>query len=107
VRRSFRRRVAEGEEDRMPKSRTGRVRRTEKQWTKILRRFESSGEGSRQFCRREGLALSSLQRWRQRLGTTSATRFVELVPGGPAEATAMSWSLEVSLPHGVSLRFRG
>jgi len=91
----------------MPKKRTGRMRRTEKGWTEILRRFESSGQGPRQFCRREGLALSSLQRWRQRLGTTSAARFVELVPGAPAEATGMRWSLEVSLPHGVSLRFRG
>ena len=91
----------------MPKSRTFRVRRTEKQWAEILRRFEASGEGSRHFCRREGLALSSLERWRQRLGTTSATRFVELVPGAAAEATTMSWSLEVSLPQGVSLRFRG
>jgi len=91
----------------MRKSRTGRVRRTEKEWTEILRRFESSDEGSLQFCRREGLAVSSLQRWRQRLGTTSAARFVELVPGAPTEPTAMSWSLEVSLPHGVSLRFRG
>jgi len=91
----------------MPKSRTGRVRRTEKQWTEILRRFESSGEGSRQFCRREGLALSSLQRWRQRLGATPATRFVELVPTTPAGTPSEGWSLEVSLPRGVSLRFRG
>ena len=91
----------------MPKSRTGRVRRTEKQWTEILRRFKSSGEGSRQFCGREGLALSSLQRWQQRLGATPATRFVELVPATPTGVLSEGWSLEVSLPHGVSLRFRG
>jgi hypothetical protein len=91
----------------MPQTGSRRVRRTEKEWTEILRRFESSGEGSRRFCRREGVALSSLQRWRQRLGTTSAARFVELVPGAPGEALAGSWSLEVSLPQGVSLRFRG
>jgi hypothetical protein len=108
MRRISRSSIADGEENRMPRSRTGRVlRRSEKEWIEILRRFESSGEGSRQFCRREGLALSSLQRWRQRLGTPCATRFVELVPEAPAESTAMSWSLEVSLPHGVSLRFRG
>jgi hypothetical protein len=91
----------------MPKRRAGRVRRTEKQWVEILRRFESSGESSRPFCRREGLALSSLQRWRQRLGETPATRFVELVPAEPSGTPAESWSLEVSLPNGVSLRFRG
>lgn len=90
----------------MPKARTGRARRTEKQWTEILRRFESSGEGSRPFCRREGLALSSLQRWRRRLGSVSAAGFVELVPTGAGVTTAPSWSLEVVLPNGVSLRFR-
>jgi hypothetical protein len=91
----------------MPKRRTGRVRRTEKQWSEILRRLDASGEGSRQFCRREGLALSSLQRWRRRLEPAPAGRFVELVPTAPPEASAASWSLVVSLPSGVSLRFRG
>ena len=90
----------------MPKGRAGRLRRTEKQWAEILRRFESGGEGSRPFCRREGLALSSLQRWRRRLGGVSAGRFVELVPTATAGTAAASWSLEVLLPNGVSLRFR-
>jgi hypothetical protein len=99
--------MADGEEDGMPKRRTGRVRRTEKQWTEILRRFESSGEGSRQFCRREGVALNSLQRWRRRLEPAPEGRFVELVPTSCPETAATSWSLEVSLPNGVSLRFRG
>jgi transposase-like protein len=91
----------------MPKSRKRRVRRTEKQWTEILRRFEASGEGLQQFCRREGVALSSFQRWRQRLGKNTPARFVELVPTVAVESSAMNWSLEVSLPNGVSLRFRG
>jgi hypothetical protein len=99
--------VSDVEEDGMPKRRSGRARRTEKQWAEILRRFESSGEGSRRFCRREGLALSSLQRWRQRLGAIPATKFVELVPTSSSEPAAASWFLEVSLPNGVSLRFRG
>ncbi len=91
----------------MRRSRAARVRRTEKQWGEILRRFEAGGEGARPFCRREGLAQSSLQRWRQRLGRSSSARFVELVPKGPAGIVSESWSLEVSLPHGVILRFRG
>lgn len=80
------------------------VRRTEKQWIEILRRFESSGGGSSEFCRREGLPLSSLQRWRSRLGRVPSEKFVELV------ATAVplaNWSLEVSLPGGACLRFQG
>jgi hypothetical protein len=100
--------IADGEENGMPRNRTGRVlQRSEKQWIEILRRFESSGEGSRQFCRREGLALSSLQRWRQRVGTVRTKGFVELVQSSPAEPAGASWGLEVSLPNGVSLRFRG
>ena len=90
----------------MPKSRTGRRRRSEKQWTAILRRFEASGLDSKEFCRRDGLALSSFQRWRQRLGPRSSAGFVELVPSVPGDATSTGWSLEVSLPNGASLRFR-
>ena len=107
MRRIRRRSVTDGEEDGMPKSRTSRVRRTEKEWTEILHRFESSGEEPREFCRREGLALSSLQRWRRRLGALPRARFVELIPEKGAGTAAASWSLEVTLPHGVSLRLQG
>ena len=55
----------------MPKSPSNRTRRTKAQWTEILREFGSSGVDSREFCRREGLALSSFQRWRHRLGVVS------------------------------------
>ncbi len=93
----------------MPSSRAGRVRRTEEQWIEIFRRLQSSGVSAQQFCRREGLALSSLQNWRRRLKVKSAApaRFVELVPAAAAEAHSAPWSLEVSLPNGVCLRFRG
>ena len=90
----------------MPKSRTGRQRRNDKQWTAILRRFEASGLDQSEFCRRDGLALSSFQRWRQRLGPLASAGFVELVPSAPADAPSSAWSLEVSLPNGASLRFR-
>jgi hypothetical protein len=83
------------------------VRRTEEQWSEILRRFHSSEEGIREFCRREGLALSSFQRWQQRLGSVPARRFVELVPAALARMENPRWSLEVSLPLGVTLRFQG
>lgn len=83
------------------------VRRNEKQWAEILRRFKSSGVGSREFCRREGLPLSSLQRWRRRLGRVPSEKFVELVPAVMANASSANWSLEVSLPGGACLRFQG
>ena len=83
------------------------VRRNEKQWAEILRRLKSSGVGSREFCRREGLPLSSLQRWRRRLGRVPSEKFVELVPAVMANASSANWSLEVSLPGGACLRFQG
>ena len=91
----------------MPRKRRRGVRRNEKQWIEILRRFESSGLGSRQFCQSNGLPLSSLQRWRRRLGPVAPVKFVELMPAASAGAIAASWSLEVSLPGGASLRFQG
>ena len=107
MRRIPRRGVADGEEKEMCKSNTRRVRRSEKQWAEILRRFESSELESREFCRREGLAPSSFQRWRRRLGSVSTAEFVELVPTSTPIAPAASWSLDLALPNGVCLRLRG
>jgi hypothetical protein len=92
----------------MPRKRTRGVRRNEQQWTEILRRFASSGLGSREFCRRDGVPLSSLQRWQRRLGSVPAAKFVELASPMPTStsAAAPSWSLEVSFPNGASLRFQ-
>lgn len=82
-----------------------RERRNRGQWVEVFRRFGSSGQTVREFCRREGLALSTFQRWRQRLEPVTAAEFVELVPASvPAPS---SWSLEVALPNGVQLHFRG
>ena len=90
----------------MHKTRSSRKRRTEAQWTEIVSRFESSGQDSSEFCRREGLALSSLQRWRRRLGSATASKFVELAAAAASAETEDGWSLEVALPNGTSLRFR-
>jgi transposase-like protein len=91
----------------MPDRRAVRVRRSEKQWIEILKRFESSGLGSKEFCRREDVSPSSFQRWRRRLGPVSTAEFVELVPASTPSTPLPSWSLDVALPNGVCLRFRG
>jgi hypothetical protein len=84
------------------------VRRGEKEWTKIVQRFESSGLAGIVFCQREGLALSSLQRWRQRLSSRGSAPFVELVPPAASEpASSPGWSLELTLPNGASIRLQG
>jgi hypothetical protein len=92
----------------MPASRGLRKRRTQAQWNALLRRFATSGLGSREFCRREGVALSSLQRWRGRLGEpSSAPGFVELTGAPAAPSEQETWTVELTLPSGVSLRVRG
>ena len=90
----------------MPRRKAVRIRRTRKQWTEILRRYEASGLSAREFCRREALAVSSLQRWRSRIDRVPLAEFVELVPPAPATSST-SWALELSLPNGVCLRLRG
>jgi len=92
----------------MPRKRTRSLRRNEQQWTEILRRFEASGLGSREFCRRDGVPLSSLQRWQRKLRSVPAAKFVEFVAPVSTATTAAgaSWSLEVSFPNGASLRFQ-
>ena len=92
----------------MGRNRRREVRRGEKEWAKIVRRFKSSGLGGAAFCLREGLALSSLQRWRQRLASAAAVPLVELVPPTAAAPTLSSgWSLELTLPNGASIRLQG
>lgn len=91
----------------MSQSRAVRVRRSEKQWIAIMKRFEASGLGSKEFCRREGVSPSSFQRWRRRLGSIPAGEFVELVPDSSSTMAMPTWSLDVALPNGVCLRFRG
>jgi hypothetical protein len=84
------------------------ARRGKKEWAKIVQRFESSGLAGRAFCQNEGLALSSLQRWRQRLASRASAPFVELVPTTAAAPTLSSaWSLELTLPNGASIRLQG
>jgi hypothetical protein len=85
-----------------------RRRRNRSEWTDILSRFESSPLTAREFCRKERVSLSSFQRWRSRLGSVTPAEFVELVPvGPPAVSPASEWSLDIALPNGVQLRFRG
>lgn len=87
---------------------TPRVRRTEKQWREVLRRFEASGLSSREFSKREGLAVSSLQRWRRRCSRAPAPQFVELAPAGTTPAApSTTWALVLTLPDGARLRLRG
>ncbi len=80
-------------------------RRGEGEWSSVLKSSRSSGLSARAFCLRRGLALSTFQRWRDRLGAVAGAEFVEIEPSTPAPSK--SWELEIGLPNGVQLRFRG
>lgn len=90
----------------MPEARVRRKRGSQQQWDAVVRQYEASGLSQAQFCRRHRVALSSLQRWRQRRRKDrGAAKFVELV--ADAKASTSAWSLEVALPGGATLRFQG
>jgi hypothetical protein len=63
----------------------------EKAWREILSRLEASGMGAATFCQREGLAVASLKRWRERLSRPPA-------PTPPRSAAAV----DVTAPPSAS-----
>jgi hypothetical protein len=82
----------------------GRVRRDVAEWREVLERFERSGLSRQAFCRREGIARTSLENWQRKLRSGAVPGFVELTsPQGKPEG----WAVEVELPNGVVLRVRG
>lgn len=87
----------------------GRVRRSEDEWRELIARFGKSGQGLREFCRKEGLSAAGLQRWRARLsGRAERKDFVTVIPAAvPAASSARPWVVEVTLPDGSRLRFQG
>ena len=80
----------------------GRVRRTKTEWREIVKRFEESGLTEKEFCQREDIHSAGLTRWRRKLMTSPAASSA-FVPMTPAQGS--SWSLRVTLPNGIQLRF--
>jgi hypothetical protein len=93
------------EEAGMQVSKNGRVRRSPDEWRSVVDRFEASGLSSRTFCRQEQVNLSSLIRWRRKLGRrVDDSGFVEVsTPASPGS----SWAVEIELPDGCVVRVRG
>ncbi len=99
----------------------GRIRRSAAEWRTVLARFQASGQDHVKFCRSEKITLSTFRHWQSRLrGRVEASDFVPVIkavartepdpgvtpPDQPPSGTA-AWSLEVRLPNGVQLQFRG
>ena len=91
----------------MAGSRQRYKRRSAVEWEEIVTRQESSGLSQAAFCEREGLARTTFERWRRKLRgpATESVEFIDLTPAvhGPSAA----WELEIRLPGGISLQFRG
>ena len=95
------------------KLRRARSRRTSDQWQELFDRFARSGLTREQFCRKQGVSLSSFDRWRTKLrkGTPIASPisepplFAELT-APPAATTSPTWDIELQLGADVFLRLR-
>ena len=102
-----------------------RVRRSAAQWRKLIERFDRSGQTRGSFCAANGLALSTFDLWRRKLGQTQAAApeehreslFVELTNATESAGSAApeehrtsqgtgAWEVELELGVGVVLRVR-
>ena len=89
----------------MKSTSTGRVRRRTSEWRELIARFEKSGESPRDFCEQEGISPESLRRWRIKLSSEPEQSAFVPVTSEPSSPT--SWTLEITLPDGFSLRLHG
>ena len=97
----------------MGRSKRTRTRRSAHEWSRILARFERGGQSQREFCEREGLALSTLQWWRRKLrmmGRECAHHdgawFVELAEDGADRRFPDTISVRTRYRH-AGVRSRG
>jgi transposase-like protein len=66
---------------------------------KVLREYARREESQEAFCRRRGLAVSTLQNWRRR---ERASGFIELKP--PAGVVATETGLVVEMPDRITVK---
>ena len=80
--------------------------RSEDEWRKILRSYRGSGLSRAAFCKREQIAVGSFSNWEKRLQSDSGPpgTFVEYSMAAPRSAATPE--LELSLPGGVTLRWK-
>lgn len=77
-------------------------RKSPAEWQAIVERQEKSGLTGPMFCQREGIPYTSFLFGRRLVRRGPEPKFVALSPTAPS-----GWEIEVALPHGVILRFRG
>ena len=89
----------------MRAKRNGREQRSVAQWRELMDRYQSSGESQAVFCKEAGIALSTFQLWRSKLGL--AGRVEEFVEVTPSREFNGGWTLEIEFPDGTVTRVRG
>ena len=91
---------------------SGRQRRSRAEWQRIISRFERSGLSENRFCKEHHPTRKTFRTWRQRLANVEGTAppFVEIAMPKPAVEEVVeppvSGTFELSLPGGVTLRWR-
>lgn len=91
-----------------------RKRLDESAWREVLGRFDQEGTGIGEFCRNEGLCVSSFHRWRARLVTPALDQSVPTPltpqPGGFVDLGSIDrsdapsrWDIRLDLGEGVVL----
>ncbi|MBR9871472.1 MAG: hypothetical protein GYB26_10060 [Gammaproteobacteria bacterium] len=99
-----------------PRKRRRRVDRTQEQWKAMLNVYDNSGLTKAEFCKQQGIATSSLQRWLKffRDQSQPSSPFIDITeslssatPGQtPATDDTRPWQVELELGNGVTLRVR-
>lgn len=87
-------------------------------WRRRMAQWQSSGMSQSGYCRRQGLALSTFQYWRKRVGEAAgrdgaAGNGSAFIPVDVKESSALVaplpfdlWACEVVAPGGVRVRLR-
>ncbi|MFN0126923.1 MAG: IS66 family insertion sequence element accessory protein TnpA [Verrucomicrobiales bacterium] len=77
-------------------------KRTQREWRRLVREFESGGRCRRDFCEAHGLSMATLDYWRRRVRSSGGGRLVEVeVADAPASVLAVSAGVTITWPNGV------
>lgn len=83
-------------------------RRSAAFWKRAIEDQRQSGVPQSEFCEQHGLALSTFQRWRSRLGSPessgSRARKADFLPVHVVDRREDGPFLEIVFPHGVRVR---